>query len=199
MESFKLIPAAALLLVACGGGEPADSGAPEAPVTEPAVVAAPAGPAAPTGAMTIPEWYQVDHDSKTVRLSVVAGETPDNNYWNFNGAIRGQLAITVPEGYEVTIELDNRDPNMAHSLGISSELVNFTVPPAPEPVFAGAITENPQSMIDATMPGERETITFVADSAGTYSMVCYIAGHSAVGMWLFFNVSGDGDAGVQGL
>ncbi len=199
MKSFKLIPAAALFLVACGGGEPADSGAPEAPATEPAVAAAPAGPAAPTGPMTIPEWYQVDHDAKSVRLSVVAGEVPDNNYWNFNGAIRGQLAITVPEGYEVTIELDNRDPNMAHSLGISSELVNFTVPPAPEPVFAGAITENPQSMIDATMPGERETITFVADSAGAYSMVCYIAGHSAVGMWLFFNVSGDGDAGVQGL
>jgi len=199
MKSFKLIPAAALFLVACGGGEPADSGAPEAPTTEPAAAAAPAGPAAPTGPMTIPDWYQVDHDAKTVRLSVVAGQTPDNNYWNFNGAIRGQLAITVPEGYEVTIDLENRDPNMAHSLGISTELVNFTVPPTPDPVFAGAMTENPQSMIDATMPGETETITFVADAAGNYSMVCYIAGHSAIGMWLFFNVSGDGDAGVQGL
>jgi FtsP/CotA-like multicopper oxidase with cupredoxin domain len=199
MKSFKLIPAAALFLVACGGGEPADSGAPEAPATEPAAAAAPAGPAAPTGPMTIPDWYQVDHDAKTVRLSVVAGQTPDNNYWNFNGAIRGQLAITVPEGYEVTIDLENRDPNMAHSLGISTELVNFTVPPTPDPVFAGAMSENPQSMIDATMPGETETITFVADAAGNYSMVCYIAGHSAIGMWLFFNVSGDGDAGVQGL
>ena len=199
MKAFKLIPAAALFLVACGGGEPADSGASDAPATEPAAAAAPAGPAAPTGPMTIPDWYQVDHDAQTVNLTVVAGSTPDNNYWNFNGAIRGQLAITVPEGYEVTIELVNEDPNMAHSLGISSELVNFTVPPSPEPVFAGAVTENPQSMIDATMPGESETITFVADAAGNYSMVCYIAGHSAVGMWLFFNVSGDGEAGVQGL
>jgi len=54
-------------------------------------------------------------------------------------------------------------------------------------------------MISATMPGESETITFVAGVAGNYSLVCYIAGHSAVGMWLFFNVSGDGEAGVQGL
>lgn len=199
MKSLKLFPAAALFLVACGGGEPADSGASDAPSTEPAVVEAPAGPAAPTGPMTIPDWYQVDHDAKTVRLSVVAGLSPDNNYWNYNGAIRGQLAITVPEGYEVTIDLENRDPNMAHSLGISSELVNFMVPPTPEPVFAGAITENPQSMIDATMPGETESITFVADAAGNYSMVCYIAGHSAIGMWLFFNVSAGGEAGVQGL
>ena len=199
MKSLKLFPAATLFLVACGGGEPADSGASDAPSTEPAVVEAPAGPAAPTGPMTIPDWYQVDHDAKTVRLSVVAGLSPDNNYWNYNGAIRGQLAITVPEGYEVTIDLENRDPNMAHSLGISSELVNFMVPPTPEPVFAGAITENPQSMIDATMPGETESITFVADTAGNYSMVCYIAGHSAIGMWLFFNVSAGGEAGVQGL
>ncbi len=199
MKSLKLFPAATLFLVACGGGEPADSGASDAPSTEPAVVEAPAGPAAPTGPMTIPDWYQVDHDAKTVRLSVVAGLSPDNNYWNYNGAIRGQLAITVPEGYEVTIDLENRDPNMAHSLGISSELVNFMVPPTPEPVFAGAITENPQSMIDATMPGETESITFVADAAGNYSMVCYIAGHSAIGMWLFFNVSAGGEAGVQGL
>lgn len=198
MKSFKLIPAAALFLVACGGGEPADSGA-DAPAAAPAAATTPAGPVAPTGPMTIPDWYQVDHDARTVALTVVAGSTPDNNYWNFNGAIRGQQAITVPEGYEISIELVNEDPNMAHSLGISTELSNFTVPPTPDPVFAGAITENPQSMIDATMPGESETITFVADAAGNYSMVCYIAGHSAVGMWLFFNVSGDGEAGVQGL
>lgn len=198
MKAFKLIPAAAVFLAACGGGEPADSGAPEAP-SQPAAAAAPAGPAAPTGPMTVPDWYQVDHDARTVHLTVVAGEIADNNYWNFNSAIRGELAITVPEGYEVTIDFENRDPNMAHSLGISSELVNFTVPPSPEPVFPGAVTSNPQSMVDATMPGESETITFVADQAGNYSMVCYIAGHSAVGMWLFFNVSGDGQAGVQGL
>lgn len=198
MKAFKLIPAAAVFLAACGGGEPADSGA-DAPATEPAAAAAPAGPTAPTGPMTIPDWYQVDHDAQTVTMTVVAGSTPDNNYWNFNGAIRGQTAITVPEGYEVTIEFVNDDPNMAHSLGISTELTNFTVPPATEPVFPGAITQNPQSMIDATMPGESETITFVADAAGNYSMVCYIAGHSAVGMWVFFNVSADGEAGVQGL
>ena len=197
MKFFKLIPVVALVFTACGGGEPEATA--DAPETEPAAAVAPAGPAAPTGPMTIPDWYQVDHDAKTVRLVMVAGETPENNYWSYNGTIRGELAITVPEGYEVTIEFENRDPNMAHSVGISTELVNFTVPPMPEPVFAGAITDNPQSMIDGTMPGETETVTFVADVAGNYSMVCYIAGHSAIGMWHFFNVSADGAAGVQGL
>ena len=72
-------------------------------------------------------------------------------------------------------------------------------PPAPAPVFTGAITKYPQSMTDATASGESQTIQFVADTAGQYSMVCYIAGHSTVGMWLYFNVSASGEAGVQGL
>ncbi|MDA0328706.1 MAG: sulfocyanin-like copper-binding protein [Gemmatimonadetes bacterium] len=198
MKRFQFIPVVAIVFAACGGGDAPDSGTSNAGATsQPAAVSA--GPAAPTGPMSIPDWYVVDNTARTVHLTVTAGSIPDNNYWNFNGAIRGQIAITVPEGYTVTIDLVNRDPNMAHSLGISPELKNFAMPPTPNPVFAGAMTANPQSMIDATMPGETESITFVADAAGNYSMVCYIAGHSAVGMWVFFNVSSDGSAGVQGL
>jgi len=186
-------------LAACGGGEPSDAGSSGtgggATTTPPP--AQPAGPVVPSGPMTVPDWYVVDNTARTVRLAITAGATPDNNYWNYNGATNGALAITVPEGYRVTIELTNRDPNMAHSLGISAETSNFMVPPQPNPVFPGAITVNPTSMMDATMPGEVETIEFVADRAGTYSMVCYIPGHSAVGMWLFFKVSATGEAGVQ--
>ena len=49
------------------------------------------------------------------------------------------------------------------------------------------------------MPGETETITFVAEELGSYSMVCTIPGHSALGMWVFFNVvAPDAEVGVQG-
>lgn len=196
MKLYRLIPVVALAAAACGGGDSAD--APPAEPAPEAPAAAPAGPAAPTGAMTIPEWYAVNHDARTVAIELTAGATADNNYWNYNGFIRGELAITVPEGYTVEITLINEDPNMGHSVGVSTELANFALM-SPDPAFAGAMSENPQSMIDSTMPGETETITFVADAAGNYSLVCYIAGHSAVGMWLFFNVSSDGEAGVQGL
>lgn len=199
MKRLLLIPAVVVVYAACGGGDAGDAGAGASGAASQPAAAAPAGPAAPTGPMTMPDWYHVDHDARTVHMTITAGSIPDNNYWNFNGYIKGELAITVPEGYTVTIDLVNEDPNMAHSLGISSELTNFVMPPTPQPVFEGAITENAQSMIDATMPGETETIQFVADTAGNYSMVCYIAGHTAVGMWLFFNVSAGDEAGVQGL
>jgi FtsP/CotA-like multicopper oxidase with cupredoxin domain len=199
MKLFKLVPAIALLVAACGGGGDApDTDTADGPAVAPAP-ATPAGPTAPAGPMTIPSWYAVDHDARTVHMTLTAGSTPANNYWNYNGAISGELAITVPEGYTVTIDLINEDPNMAHSVGVSRELTNFAVPPAPDPVFPGAITPNPTSMVDGTMPGETVTITFVAETAGNYSMVCYVPGHSALGMWLFFNVSSGGEAGVQGL
>ena len=49
------------------------------------------------------------------------------------------------------------------------------------------------------MPGSTETITFVADAAGDYTLVCYVPGHTAVGMWIYFRVTSDGSVGVQGL
>ena len=87
---------------------------------------------------------------------------------------------------------------MAHSMGISAEAAPFSGVLEPVAVFDGAITENPASMVDGTMPGETETITFVAETTGDYSIVCYVAGHSLTGMWLYFNVSSDGSVGVQG-
>jgi FtsP/CotA-like multicopper oxidase with cupredoxin domain len=195
MKIRLLLPLAAVALAACGGGEPADS--PEGGAPAAAAPAAPAAPAMPTGPLTTPEWFHVLPEQRTVHMIITAGATPEQNYWNFNGALRGNMAITVPEGYTVTIDFSNHDPNMAHSLGIHAETANFSVPPQPTPVFAGAISQNPGSMIDGTMPTETEQITFVAERGGHYSMVCFIPGHSAIGMWLHFIVSTDGSVGVQ--
>jgi FtsP/CotA-like multicopper oxidase with cupredoxin domain len=145
----------------------------------------------------MPDWMAVDEDSRTVAMTITAGATPDKNYWNYNGATNGDLAITVPVGYEVSITLVNRDPNMGHSIGVSSETSSFAAPPTPTPVFPGAITANPTSMLDSTPPGETATISFVASEPGTYTLVCYIPGHTAIGMWVYFIVDADGAAGVQ--
>ena len=196
MRRYQTTATFLVVLTACGGGEP-DSGTPNTGATPAAQPAAPSLPPQPGGEMTVPDWYAVDNDARTVAMTITAGSTPDNNYWNMNGAINGDLAITVPEGYTVTIDFVNEDPNMAHSIGVQADFTNPMLPPTPNPVFEGAVSSNPQSMIDATMPGQSETVEFVADTAGEYTLICYIAGHTAVGMWLYFNVSSDGSAGVQ--
>ena len=192
MKRSVFSTAVVFALAACGGGEPAADTTAETS----AAPAAEAAEAAPAGQRTMPSWYQMDGNQVT--LDVVAGSTNKGNYWNFNGAQFGEMTITVPVGSEVTINFSNQDPNMAHSIGISA---GFDTAPAmvdATPVFAGAISSNPTSMTEATLPGQAETITFTASEAGNYSMVCYIPGHAVSGMWIHFNVSAEGEAGVTG-
>lgn len=188
---------------ACGGGDTESAEEVPAATAEPAAApaAAPAtgGIEHPTGPLTVPDWYQHDVSDNTVHITLTAGETDRNNYWNYNGAINGELDITVPEGAEVTIDLVNDDPVMAHSIGVSDELSEFAAPPPTVPVFEGAITDNPMSITEGGLPGTTQTIVFVADEAGQYSLVCYVPGHSALGMWLYFTVSAEGEVGVRGL
>jgi len=180
-------------VAACGGGEPAQEPATET-AAAPAAAATPAAPA--MGEMAMTDWFHADDATKTIHMTITAGLTDAKNYWNFNGGHDGNMAITVPEGYAVTIDLINRDPAMAHSLGISSVTGNFGIV-EPSPAFEGAITADPASMADATLPGETERIQFTAGAAGSYSMICFVPGHAAAGMWIHFHVSADGTKGVQ--
>lgn len=146
----------------------------------------------------LPDWMQVNDSNQTVQMEVIAAKTSANSNWNFNGYANGNATITVPQGYEVTIEFSNEDPAVAHSLGIDERMDRWPATfSAPEPVFEGALTSNPTSMSRATAPGSSETITFTADQAGEYAMVCYIPGHATAGMWIYFNVSSDGTSGFS--
>ncbi len=182
----------AFSLIACGGG---DSGA-QAGAEQ---TATPAAETAPAAALTVPDWMTVDNAAQTVTMDIVAGSTDANNGWNYNGFYNGNATIVVPVGYTITINFQNDDQANPHSVGVDPSSGGSW--PAmfddPQPVFEGAITSNPTDMASATMPGASETITFVADAAGEYTLVCYIPAHAATGMWIFFTVSAEGEAGLD--
>lgn len=182
-------------LLACGGA--ADEGTIEDTTADTTAMAEePADMAGPAGALSTPAWMTLDETAQTVSMDIVAGETEANNRWNFNGMYAGEGAIVVPEGYSVTINFTNGDPNQPHSLGIDEPMDSY---PAtfdnPEPVFAGAIS--PDAATTGTAPNGSATVTFTADAAGEYVMICYIAGHAVAGMHMPFEVSADGSAGVR--
>jgi len=191
MKRVALLSAFAFVAVtACGGS---DSGAAD---NEPAEQApAPAEEAPTVSELTMPDWYQMDGTSVT--LDITAGATNAQNYWNFNGFVGGQGEIVVPVGSTVTINFVNNDPNMAHSVGIEAYRDSMMGALTPAPAFEGALSSNPGSMTDSTMPGESETLTFTVDTAGRYQMICYIPGHAQIGMWVTFIVSDDGSAGAR--
>jgi FtsP/CotA-like multicopper oxidase with cupredoxin domain len=183
--SSGLALALALGLVACGPGEPEENmeaDSVEAP--PPADTGQP--PAGAAGEM--PSWFRVNGNQ--VQLDVVAGATPEGQYWNFNGARNGAMTVTVPQGAQVTIRFRNDDPNMVHSIGVAQYAATPPATPPAEPVFAGAISPNATSATDATRTGQMATVTFTADQPGEYALYCYVPGHAVAGMWVRFNVGG---------
>lgn len=191
-RTFALNTALLFAVTACGGGEPAAETEMEA--AEPAAAEA----QQETGQLQMPDWYQYDEATNTVTLDIVAGSTSDANYWNFNGYTNGEVTVVVPVGATVTVNFSNEDPNMAHSVGVAEFTSNPPASLPPEPVFEGAISSNPTDMMNSTLTGESETIEFTADTAGEYSLACYIPGHAVAGMWIGFTVSDEGEAGVRG-
>ena len=148
--------------------------------------------------LSTPDWMTVDKDAKTVSIEIIAGKTDANNKWNFNGFTAGEATVVVPEGFTVTLTFTNKDPNMVHSIGVGEKM--DTYPPMlenPTPAFEGAMSSNPTDMMNATKNGATETLTFTADKAGEFALVCYIPAHAATGMWIGFTVSAEGKAGLM--
>jgi len=197
-----LATAFSLALIACGGGDAgADSEADTTAMeTAETPAPAPAPAAAPTGGGTLSQadWVTVDETARTVTINLVGGQTDANNHWNYNGHVNGDATVVVPEGYAVTINFSNEDPVNFHSAVVLETQASYPAMfDSATPVFEGAMTSNPTSMTEATAPGESETITFTAGTAGNYALVCVIPAHASQGMWIGFEVSASGESGVR--
>ncbi len=205
MKRHAILSAAMLVaLSACGGGKSSSNqmqqskpaSQPAAQPAQPAAQTAQAAPAAASARMKTPDWFDYDKSAKTLKLTVTAGLTSAKNYWNFNGGHDGDMIITVPVGTKVTLDFKDADPNMAHSLGIVDKVGGYSATPTLPAVFPGAITKQ-HGPATGVQPKKSETLHFTASKAGKYGMICYMAGHAATGMWIRFNVSSNGEAGVQ--
>ena len=158
----------------------------------------PAAPAAAAhGPMTVPSWLKVNKAAGRCHSTVTPARPPPTTTGT-SALYKGDATITVPEGDKVTIKFTNDDPSLTHSIGVDSAYATF---PAtftnPQPIFQGAISSNPTDMTKATHPKKSETLTFTTSKAGSYTLTCFIPGHAAVGMWIHFDVSADGQAGMQ--
>ena len=142
---------------------------------------------------------ELDHAAKTVTMTIGAGQTADNNHWNFNGIVKGEATIVVPTGYTVQISYENADPTMVvHSIGVG-QLSETTLPmfTDPTPAFPGAISSNPTDPLNATKAGTTESLSFVAGAPGEYALICYVPAHTLTGMWVGFRVAEDTSVGVE--
>jgi sulfocyanin len=150
--------------------------------------AAGTGDAARGGAGSGVEWMKVDEANKQVDFEIVAGRTADNSAWNFNGYANGDLTITVPPGWTVTMRFSSRDADVPHSLYIIDEKPPFPTVMPDAPAIPKAYSINLKNGIG---PGQKDTLRFVVEKAGEFIMACGVPGHAASGMWDYFVVSAE--------
>ena len=147
--------------------------------TAAAQASAPAAPATMTMPAASPASAVIINDAaaRTVRVNLIAGQGPNNNGLNYNGAAKGEKTLTVPLGWTVEIDLSNagRAPHNALVLAGPDLPTNFN--PARTP-FPGAATK-------VIAPGgAAETTKFTAARPGSYYLLCGVGRHAQNGMYL---------------
>lgn len=121
----------------------------------------------------------------TAAFSIVAAQTPANGELNFNGADKGRLVITVPQGARVELTLTNKG-SLPHSMEVIPYSTKLPPQALPTPAFPGAVTKNPQVGI---VKGQTAKIQFTAAKSGKYLLICGFPGHALLGMYGVFEVS----------
>jgi len=186
MLSLVVLP---LALAGCGGSGTAatvstggKSAGPTATSVEAALVRRVAGAYAGMGVAvreaTLPAWMTVGAGGKSVALTMTTSGVA------FNGASDGQMTITVPRSWSVSVSEVNAT-SVAHSLVITAQ--GSTTLPATgfTPAIAGASTASPS----VGQARDTQRFSFTAQPAGNYLMVSDVSGQAAAGLWAHFDVS----------
>ncbi|MGH2388675.1 MAG: sulfocyanin-like copper-binding protein [Chloroflexota bacterium] len=137
-----------------------------------------AGPLSASAAhkTSAPNW--VSTKGKVVSLKLVAEFNKNDSGFNFNGASKGQLTVTIPLGDKVNVTFSNNGV-----LPHSAQVVAFSKTPPTKAVkdaFKGAHSTNLTSGI---AKGKVQKFSFTANKAGNYLIICAVPGHASAGMW----------------
>jgi rusticyanin len=150
--------------------------------------AAQLGNQVPAGATLGRAANRITFTSTSVRLTVLASPTgsPDET---FRIAGLTDPAITVPAGAQVSIEVINADPDVAHGLVITADGGTFSSMPmvTARPAFPGSAVWFLGNPTPAGM--HAATLSFTATKAGSYRYLCPVPGHAQEGMTGAFTVS----------
>jgi Sulfocyanin (SoxE) domain len=138
-------------------------------------------PVTGTGPGTPPnpkQYLKVDTNTRTAIVTLIAGYPASNYQFNYDGYGNGQLILTVPIGWQVTIQCAN------HAT-VPSSCAAVTNASAKEPIQPDWTTPNPTRGLD---PGQSGSFVFTPTRAGTYRIASLVAGSEASGMWLDLEV-----------
>ncbi len=138
-----------------------------------------------------PAWMSADAATKTVWLRVVGAADGANGTMNFNGYGKGDMTVTVPLGWRVKIDFENKGlAALPHSLVILDEVSPLPIEDG-KAAFPRALTIK---LVEGLLAGEKDSVEFVANKEGRFLFFCGVTGHGVAGMWDYLVVSKDAAA-----
>ena len=149
------------------------------------VASASCDPLTGTGPGTQPDpktFIKVDTAAQAAVVTLIAGHPATDNQFNYDGYSSGALVLTVPVGWQVTIQCLNHG-TVPNSCAIVAD------GHATEPVSADWSISNPQRGLD---PGQSSSFAFTPTKAGSYRIASLVGGNEASGMWLDLEVTAGG-------
>jgi hypothetical protein len=144
-----------------------------------------------TGSGNVPDakkFLTVDAASHNVVLTLIAGYPASNLQFNYNGYGNGDLQVTVPVGWTLDVQCENRG-TVPNSCSVVSD------GRATEPLRPDWSTPNPQSGL---APGTSAAFRVVPDAPGQYRITSLVTGREAAGMWARLQFTSSGQPAISG-
>jgi hypothetical protein len=140
--------------------------------------AASAYDAQPSGKPDPHRFLSWDASSRVAHLTLLVGLGGANNGFNFDGYGRGELLVTIPLGWRVVVDCENRG-GARHSCAVVKGSLST------RPVFPGASSPAP---ITGLAPGAKATFSFRATRTGSFRIACLVPGHEQAREWAVLEV-----------
>jgi hypothetical protein len=132
-------------------------------------------------------YFAIDASARTVHLTLLAGLGDENNGFNFDGYGRGELLVSVPFGWRVFVDCDNRGGARASCVVVSDSL-------ATQPAFSGAASPHP---VDGLNPGAKASFSFRLTRSGSFRIASLVPGQELARMWDVLEVTRGGRPSIS--
>jgi hypothetical protein len=143
-------------------------------------------PVTGTGPGTPPNpkiYLRADPSTQTAVITLVAGHPASDFQFNYDGYGSGSLIITVPVGWQVTVQCENHGtvPNSCAVVAGNRDT---------EPMEPGWSTPDPLRGLD---PGQSASFQFSPVRTGSYRIASLVGGNEESGMWADLEVVASGE------
>jgi hypothetical protein len=137
--------------------------------------------------LPLSRWLRWNAGARVATLTLIPGYGSAYNGFNFNGYGKGQVLVTIPQGWKLEVRCQNTASTKPHSCAIVRGLG------AQQPTAPGAATTQPTGGVP---PGKSATFSFRATAPATYRIASLVPDEERAGMWDVLTVARSGRPSV---